>query len=141
MRRIGRRSCARGGIARFGGGVWRSMGARWSRAIRREIGGVPVQGCVDVKTASKNPAECGWITVGGHPVAVVRIAAGLHLIDEVGHGEGVVLCGAEHQGFFVLVELIHEQLHAVRLAGLDLDDPVEIGFGVAPMRSKLGRIV
>ena len=33
--------------------------------------------------------------------------------------------------FSLLVDLLHEQLHAVRLALLDLDDLVEVGFRVA----------
>ncbi len=69
--------------------------------------------------------------VRGDPVAIVRIGARLHLIDEVAHGQRMVLCGAEDQSFLALVDLVHEYLHAVRFAFLDLDDLVEVGFRVA----------
>ena len=69
--------------------------------------------------------------VGRHALAVVRVLARLHLVDEVAHGQGVVLRGAEDQRLLVLVDLLHEQLHAVRFAFLDLDDLVEVGFRVA----------
>ena len=68
--------------------------------------------------------------VGRDALAVVRVLARLHLVDEVAHGQRVVLGGAEHQRLLVLVDLLHEQLHAVRFAFLDLDDPVEVGFRV-----------
>ena len=53
--------------------------------------------------------------VGRDALAIVRVLAGLHLVDEVAHGQGVGLRGAEDQRLFVLVDLLHEQLHAVRL--------------------------
>ena len=64
-------------------------------------------------------------------MAIVRVLARLHLVDEVAHGKRVVLGGAEDQRLFVLVDLLHENLHAVRFTFLDLDDLVEIGFRVA----------
>ena len=72
--------------------------------------------------------------VGRDPLAVVRVLARLHLVDQVAHGQRVVLRGAEHQRLLVLVDLLHEQLHAVRFAFLDLDDLVEVGFRVALAR-------
>jgi len=53
------------------------------------------------------------------------------LIDEVAHGERVILGRAKDQRFFILVDLVHEYLHAVRFTFLDLDDLVEVGFRVA----------
>ena len=69
--------------------------------------------------------------VGGDPLAIIRVGARLHLVDEVAHGQRMVLCGAEDQRLFLLVNLLHEHLHAVRFALLDLDDLVEVGFRVA----------
>ena len=69
--------------------------------------------------------------IGGDPLAIVRVRARLHLVDEVAHGQRMVLRGAEDQRFFPLVDLVHEQLHAVRFALLDLDDLVEVGFRIA----------
>ena len=69
--------------------------------------------------------------VGRDPLAIVRVFARLHLVDEVAHGQRVVLRGAEDQRLFVLVDLLHEELHAVRFAFLDLDDLVEVGLRVA----------
>ena len=68
--------------------------------------------------------------VGRHPLAVVRVVAGLHLVDEVAHGQRVVLSGAEDQRLLALVDLLHEDLHPLLLALLDLDDLVEVGFRV-----------
>ena len=41
-----------------------------------------------------------------------------------------ILRGAKDQRLLVLVDLLHEQLHPVRLAFLDLDDLVEVVFRV-----------
>ena len=41
---------------------------------------------------------------------------------------GVILGRAEDQRLFALVDLVHEDLDAVRFAFLDLDDLVEVGF-------------
>ena len=65
------------------------------------------------------------------PLAIIRIVARFHLIDEVTHGECVILRGAEDQRFLFLVDLVHEQLYAVRFALFDLDNFVEVGFGIA----------
>ena len=43
----------------------------------------------------------------------------------------MVLRGAEDQRFFALVDLVHEQLHAVSFPLFDLYDLVEVGFRVA----------
>ena len=51
--------------------------------------------------------------VGRDPLAVVRVFAGLHLVDEVAHGQRMILRGAEHQRLLVLVDLLHEHLHPV----------------------------
>ena len=64
-------------------------------------------------------------------LAIVRVCARLRLVNEVAHGEGVVLGGAEDQRLLALVDLLHEQLDAVGLTRLDLDDLVEVVFGVA----------
>ncbi len=66
--------------------------------------------------------------VGGHALAIVRVLARLHLVDEVAHGQRVVLRGAEDQRLLALVDLLHEELHPVRFAFLDLDDLVEVRF-------------
>ena len=75
--------------------------------------------------------------VGGHALAVVRVVARLHLVDEVAHGQRVILRGAEDQRLLALVDLLHEDLHAVRFALLDLDDLVEVGLRVALARLDL----
>ncbi len=69
--------------------------------------------------------------VGRDPLAIVRVGAGLGLVDEVAHGEGVVLGGAEDQRLLALIDLLHEELDAVGFTRLDLDDLVEVVFGVA----------
>src|SRR5664279_4432567 len=69
--------------------------------------------------------------VGGDEAAIVWFGAGLHLINEVADGQSMVLGGAEDQSFFPLVDLVHEELDAVGFALLDLDDLVEVVFGVA----------
>ena len=84
---------------------------------------------VVLKVAQVLVAE--FAIVGGDALAIVRVVAGLHLVDEVAHGQRVVLGSAEDQRFFVLVDLLHEELHALRFAFFDLDDLVEVGFGVA----------
>jgi hypothetical protein len=42
----------------------------------------------------------------------------------------VLLRGAEHERLLALVDRVHEQLHAVRLALADLDDAVEVPLDV-----------
>src|SRR6185437_10720298 len=70
--------------------------------------------------------------IGGDALAVVRVLARLHLVDEIAHGEHVILRRAEDQRLFLLVDRSHEDFDALLLALLDLDDPVEVAFGVAP---------
>ena len=70
--------------------------------------------------------------VCGHALAVAWILAGLHLVDEIARGQRMRLRGAEDQGLVVGLDLLHEQLHPVRLALPDLDDLVEVLFLVAP---------
>ena len=48
--------------------------------------------------------------VGRHALAVVRVGAGLHLVDQVAHRQRVVLGGAEDQRLLPLVDLLHEDL-------------------------------
>ncbi len=43
----------------------------------------------------------------------------------------MILRGAKHQRLFLLVDLVHKQVHAVRFALFDLDDLVEVGFRVS----------
>ena len=61
----------------------------------------------------------------GDADAVIRLAAGLRLIDEVPHGGGVILGGAENERLLRLVDRVHEELDAIFLARGDLDDAVE----------------
>ena len=75
--------------------------------------------------------------VGRNAVAIVGVGTGLALIDQVAHGQGMLLRGAEHQGLLALVDLVHEELHPVGLTLLDLDDPIEIRLGVPLARLRL----
>ena len=43
----------------------------------------------------------------------------------------MILCSTEDERFFALVDLIHEQLHAVRFSCPDLYDLVKVGFRIA----------
>ena len=75
----------------------------------------------------KSITDCA--IVGGYADAVIWIAARFGLVDQVSYGGGVRLVGAENERFLVLVDLAHEDVHAVLLALHDLDAGVEIGFG------------
>src|SRR5665213_629471 len=66
--------------------------------------------------------------VGSYSLTIVGVGRRLHLVDEVADRERVVLRGTEHQRLLLLVDLIHENLHAMRLALLDLDDFVEVAL-------------
>jgi len=68
--------------------------------------------------------------VGRNPLAVVRVDARLHLVDEVSHRERMILRGAEYQRFLVLVDLLHEQLYPVGFAFFNLNDFVKVGFRI-----------
>jgi len=70
--------------------------------------------------------------VRGYARAIVRIGAGLDLVDEVAHGERVILGRAEHERFFALINLRHKNFDAFSFALFDFDDAIEIGFNVAP---------
>ena len=48
--------------------------------------------------------------VGRDALAVVRVVARLHLVDQVAHGQRVILRGAEDQRLLALVDLLHEDL-------------------------------
>ena len=63
-----------------------------------------------------------FAVIGRDPLAVVRVFARLQLVDEVAHEQRVGLIGAEHQCLFVLVDLLHEDLHPLFFAFADLDD-------------------
>jgi hypothetical protein len=69
--------------------------------------------------------------IGGYAGAVVRVFAGLHLVDEVSHGQRVILPRPENQRLLLLVDQAHEELHPVRFAFLDLDNAVEVCLGIA----------
>ena len=69
--------------------------------------------------------------VGGHAGTVIRMLAVLNLVDEVANREGMVLRGAEDQRLLGLVDLFHEDLHALLLTFPNLDDPIEVVFPVA----------
>ena len=64
--------------------------------------------------------------VGRHPLAIARVGAGLHLVDKVAHGQRMVLGGAEHQGLFMLVDLLHENFDPMGFAFLNLDNLIEV---------------
>src|SRR3990167_4442718 len=66
-----------------------------------------------------------------HSLAVVGVGALLDLVDQVAHGQRMGLRGTKDDGFFFLVDLVHEDLDALLLALLDLDDLVEILLFVA----------
>jgi len=68
--------------------------------------------------------------VGRHPLAVVWICASLHLIDQIAHRQRMVLSGAEDQRLLLLIDQVHEELDPVRFPFLDLDDLIEVRFGV-----------
>ena len=55
----------------------------------------------------------------------------LDLVDQVADSEGVILGGAKHKGLLPLINVAHEDLDALFLPRLDLDDLVEVGFCVA----------
>src|SRR5262245_30140810 len=59
-------------------------------------------------------------------VAVVRVSARLHLVDEITDCEGVELACAEHERFLLLVDLFHEDFNTLSLPLFDLNDPVEV---------------
>ena len=69
--------------------------------------------------------------VGRHPLAIVRVFAGLHLVDQIAHRQRMVLCGAEYQRLLLLVNLGHEDFHALPFPGHDLDNLVEVRFRIA----------
>ena len=74
------------------------------------------------------PGVAQFTVVGGDPLAVVGIGAGLELIDQVADRQGMVLGGTEHQGFLALIDLVQKDLHPLLFALFDLDDFVEVGF-------------
>ncbi len=78
-----------------------------------------------------------FTVVRRHPLAVVGVRARLHLVDEVAHGQGVILRGAEDQRLLLLVDLAHEDLDTLLLALFDLDNLVEVALLVALLRLDL----
>ena len=52
---------------------------------------------------------------------VVRLGAGLHLVDQIAHCKRMVLGCTEHQRLLLLVNRFQKQLYPVLLTCLDLD--------------------
>jgi hypothetical protein len=52
------------------------------------------------------------------------------LVDQIADGGGVILCGAEDEGFFVLVDLIHEEFDALGFTGLISMMRLKSDFGI-----------
>src|SRR5262249_125888 len=69
--------------------------------------------------------------VSRHANAVVRIAALLHLIDQVANQRRMALRSAEHERLLALIDLVHEQLDPIAFALLDLDGPIELRLAIA----------
>jgi len=72
-----------------------------------------------------------------HPLAVIRVLARFHLVYQVPHRQRMILRRAEHQRLLVLVDLLHEQLHAMRFAFFDLDNPIEVALHIPLPRLNL----
>ena len=70
--------------------------------------------------------------VSGDPMAIVGVLALFHLVDEISHCQRMLLGGTEHDSFLALVYLIHKDFDPFFLAGADLDDAVNLLFGVNP---------
>ena len=66
-------------------------------------------------------------------LTVVWIRVGFELVDVIAHPQGVILTGAEHQGFLTRVDLAHELGHAAFFALLNDNPGIEIGLGVTPV--------
>lgn len=71
--------------------------------------------------------------VSSNPDAVIGVGADFVFVDQVADGQGVILGGAEHQGLFVLVNHLHEELDSVAFPLFDFDDAVEVGFSIDPI--------
>lgn len=69
-----------------------------------------------------------FAVMGGDALAIVGISTGFQLIDQIWHLQRVRLAGSENQGFFVLIDEIHENRNAFFFTRLDLDDFVEVCF-------------
>src|SRR4051812_8191514 len=63
-------------------------------------------------------------------MAIVWVFARLHLVYQVAYGKCVNLGSAKNKCLFILVDLLHEQLHSVCFALLDFDDLVKVSFGI-----------
>src|SRR6056297_2813269 len=59
-------------------------------------------------------------------LAVIRISAVLHLVDQITNSQSVLLGGAKHQRLFPLVDLLQKHFHAVLFAFANLDDLIEV---------------
>lgn len=68
--------------------------------------------------------------LGGDPHTVVWIGADFILVDQVADGQGMILGGAKYQSLLVLINQIHEELHPIAFSLFDLDDAIEVGFGI-----------
>ena len=69
--------------------------------------------------------------IGSNPNAVVRVLAGLVLIDKVADNQSVELRSAKDNRLFMLVDLLHEQPNTMSFTFLDLDDLVKVRFFVS----------
>jgi hypothetical protein len=70
------------------------------------------------------PGVAQLTVLGRDPLAVVGIGAALELVNQITNCQGVVLVGAEHQGFLALVYLSKKNCYPLLFALLDLDDLV-----------------
>jgi len=76
------------------------------------------------------PGVAQLTALGRDPLAVVGIGAAVELVNQITNCQGVVLVGADHQGFLALVDLSKKDCYPLLFALLVLDDLVEVGFGL-----------
>ena len=72
--------------------------------------------------------------IGGDAHAVIRIFARLHPVDDIAHHQRVRLRRAEDECLLVLVDLVHEELHAILFALGDDDNSIELALDVSLAR-------
>ena len=65
-----------------------------------------------------------------HAVAVVRVRAGLRLVDQIPHQQRVLLAGAEDQRLLFLIDLRHEDLHPLPFTSLNFQLLVEVALSI-----------
>ena len=68
--------------------------------------------------------------VGRYPMAVVRIVAGLDLVDKIAYSQGVRLGSTKNQSFFLPVDFRHEDFNPFLFTLFDFDNLVEIIFAI-----------